>query len=202
MEPKFQSSFIPKKPVVDSPRMAGPVEKNVNIFSAVATLLFLLTIMASAGLFGYLKYIENQISSSDKQLTDVRSAFQESRIQELIDASIKLNAIKTLLEQHVVASQILVLLQNETLKNVRFDNLIYSNTEGKPYITLDSESLSYNAIANQRNVFTESGFLANVEFSNFVLTDSGSIKSRMKANILPRLISYKEYINSNSDTQQ
>lgn len=196
MEPKFQSSFIPKKPVVDSPKMAGPVEKNVNIFSAIATILFLLTLICSAGVFGYLKYVERNISTADKQLVEVRSAFQESRIQDLIDASIKLNVVKNLLEQHYVTSRILVMLQDLTLKNVRFDSMSYSNTNGKPTVTFQSEAIGYNAVANQKEVFEGSKKLDDVQFSDFKLTPEGSVSTKMVASVSASLISYKDFINS------
>lgn len=201
MEPKFQSSFIPKKPVVDSPRALGPVTKNRNIFSVIATFMFIITLIAAGGAFGYKKYIEKNISDADKQLSEVRSAFEAGRIQELIDASARLNSIKSLLDNHFVVSQILLLLQNLTLKNIRFDSMSYQNIGGRPVITMDSEGASYNAIANQRDVFVESGMLDNVQFLGYNLTEKGTIKAKFSAVVTPKLISYKDFINSLSSNQ-
>ncbi len=198
MEPKFQSSFIPKKPVVDSPKMLGPVQKNRNIFSVLATFIFMITILASGAEFGYGKYIERQISAADSQLVQVRSAFESDRIQDLIEASARLESMKALLEKHYVVSEILVMLQNMTLKAMQFDSLSYKITSNTPEINMQSYASSYNAVANQKDVFDQSGVLNNVTFSDFSLDDRGVVSSKFYANVSPKLVSYKEMLESGS----
>lgn len=201
MEPKFQSSFIPKRPVVDSPKMLGPVTKNRNIFSILATIMFIITLFAVGGAFGYRKYVESQIAADDKKLSEARSAFEESKIQNLLIASARLNSIKILLENHYVISEVLVMLQNLTIKNMRFDSLSYQNFAGRATLSMDSEAISYNAVASQRDIFVDSGLLADVAFSAFSLSDRGYVRSKMTATVLPKLISYKDYINSQNIQQ-
>lgn len=196
MEPKFQSSFIPKKPVSDSAKMLGPVTKNRNIFSVLATFIFTITLLVSAGLFVYQKMIESKISKADLEISDVRNAFEADKIRDLIDASSRLNSITKLLENHYVVSEVLILLQNLTVRNMRFDNFSYRNTDGKPTISMDSEALSYNAVANQRDVFIQSGLMSDVLFTGFNLSETGQVRSKFTAVISPKLVSYKELIDS------
>lgn len=198
MEPKFQSSFIPKKPVGDSSRILTPVSKNTNIFSVVATFLFVITIAVSGGMFVYLRIIERNIANADSELSQVRSAFEADKIKDLIDASSRLNSITNLLEKHYVVSELLVLLQKQTLRNMRFDNFSYRNTDGKPVISMDSEAQSYNAVANQRDVFVESGVISDVLFTGFNLSETGQVRSKMSAVVSPKLVSYKDLIDSMS----
>lgn len=204
MEPKFQSSFIPKRPVVDSAKMLGPVEKNRNIFSVVATFMFILTLIISGAEFGYQRFIESKISAADKQLSQARSAFEADRIQDLIDASARLDSMKSLLEKHFVVSEILVLLQNLTLKNIQFDTLSYKTTNGSPELTMESYATSYNAVADQKQVFVQSGLLNNITFSDFTLDERGVVKTRFFATVSPKLVSYKNYLDvgSGATTQQ
>lgn len=201
MEPKFQSSFIPKKPVVDSPKMLGPVHKNANIFSVLATFMFLAAFFSVFGVFGYQKYIERQISDQDKKLLDARNAFDEAKIQNLIEASARLESISTLLNNHVAVSQILTMLQKLTLKNVRFTGLSFQNNAGKNVLYADVEAMSYNSIADQRNQLVNTQELSDVRFSNFTLNDKGMVQAKLSAVVLPKLISYKDYVGSTSGTQ-
>lgn len=201
MEPKFQSSFIPKRPVVDSPRMLGPVKKNRNIFSVLASLMFLVAMFAVGGVFVYGKMVDRNIKDADAQLAEVRSAFEADRVQELFDASARLSSVKNLLENHYVVSEVLVMLQNLTLKTMRFDNLNYKNNGQKSTINLDAEAQSYNSIANQKEGFMGSGVLSESNFSDYMLTDRGLVKAKFFAVVSPRLVSYKEFINSRSVEQ-
>lgn len=200
MEPKFQSSFIPKKPVVDSPKMLGPVSKNVNIFSVIATIAFIITMAGSGWVFIYGRMIESDLKNADKELVEVRAAFEADKIQDLISESTRLDSIYSLLKKHYAVSQVLVLLQDLTLKNMRFDNLSYRAQEGKPTIAMDVEANGYNSIAYQKEVFEESGLLSAVSFSSFSLGDGGVVKSKFNASVSPKLVSFEQHINSINGT--
>ncbi len=196
MEPKFQSSFIPKKPLSDSSRVLAPVSKNTNIFSVIATIIFLITLFVSGGLFVYEKIIQKQIGDVKKELDEARVAFETDKINELIDASVRLNSIKGMLEKHFAVSELLFLMQNLTMKTIQFGNFKLDNKSGQPILTMDGEALSYNAVAKQSEVFLASGFIRNVIFSDFSLNDSGLVRFRFTGAVVPRLISYKEAVDA------
>lgn len=83
MEPKFQSSFIPKKPVVDSPKVFVPVEKERNIFSIIASIIFVITLLVAGGVFGYKYYLDKQIADADIALNEAREAFDINKMKDL-----------------------------------------------------------------------------------------------------------------------
>ncbi len=192
MKPKFQTSFIPKRPVIDGSKSTFPVVKNINIFSTIATVLFALTLLVSGGLLGYKYYLTKQIVDADKALNEARAAFEPEKIKELLNASTKIYTIKNLLNDHFVVSELLVLLEQLTLKNTRFNNLTYKNNQNVISINLDGDARTYNALAQQSDIFNRSGFFQNQVFSDFSLSDTGTVKFRYSANILPELVSYKK----------
>lgn len=194
MEPKFQSSFIPKRPTSDPIKEYGPVHKNSNIFSIIATILFLLAFFSSVGLFVYQKIIEQQITSASTELKEAETAFDIDKIQELISAGARIQSIHGLLDKHVAMSEILVLLQNLTVKTIKFDNLTISNESGSPSISMNGESLTYNAIARQSEIFKSNSFLTSVAFSDFSLDDKGLVKFRFSGRLSPNLLSYREAV--------
>ena len=65
MESRFQTSFIPKKPVV-SEQARKP--KVVNLFAVLGTVVFILMVVASAGTFFYKSYLAKTIDASKNQL--------------------------------------------------------------------------------------------------------------------------------------
>ena len=198
MEPKFQTSFIPKRPVMDNPKSALPVVKTTNIFSVAANLIFVLTLLASAGLFGYKYLLIKQITDADRQLNAAREAFEADKVEDLLDASTRITTTKNLLEKHFVVSEILVLMQQLTVKNMRFDEFNFKNKNGSPTLEMIGEGSTYNAIAEQSDTFNQNGFFKNQTFNDFSLTDTGTVRAKYLTNLSPELISYKKLIEDNS----
>jgi len=196
MEPKFQTSFIPKKPIVSSEGSGIKVVHSANIFSVIATVLFLVTVILSGGIFVYKRVVLSQINQAKKSIEDAREALEPEKIRELIDANSRIVSSKNLLDKHIAASQILLLLQDLTVKMMRFTDLSYKNIENKVDLVIKGEIQTYNALAQQEVVFKENEFFKNPEFSNITLTDNGSIKVDFVTTIDPSLISYKKVMES------
>lgn len=194
MEPKFQTSFIPKRPVIDASRATLPTVKNFNIFSAVATVIFVITILASAGLFGYKYYLINEIVKADKSLNEARSAFEPDTIRQLLEASTRFRTIKNLLEEHFVVSELLLVLKDLTIKNISFSELSYKYVNGVISVTIQGQSRSFNALAQQSDIFNDSEFLENQIFSDFTLNETGNVGFKYNANVLRNLVSYKDAV--------
>ena len=201
MEPKFQTSFIPKKPILDAPGTLTSKRESSNIFSIIATVLFTITILAFGGMFGYKIILQNQINEADKALNDAREAIATSKIQELLDANSRISSTKDLLEKHVVVSELLVLLQTMTVKNMRFSELNYTNKDNLSNITASVESASYNAIVQQSKIFDSTSFVQSYSFSDFNLGDNGVVKMKFSADLSPDLFSYKKVVENNSGNQ-
>ena len=192
MEPKFQSSFIPKRPIVGS--APGPVSviRTTNLFSVLATVIFILAIGASGGLYIYKNVLSGQIGEADKNLASARAAFQPEKIQELADINGKLLASNALLGRHMVVSRLLSLFQTLTVKRMRFTSLTY--TAGKdtpPTVSIIGEAATYNALAQQEAIFRENEFIKDPQFSNFELSESGNVSVKFFASIDLALVLYK-----------
>ncbi|MFA5889240.1 MAG: hypothetical protein WCW47_03545 [Candidatus Paceibacterota bacterium] len=196
MEPKFQTSFIPKRPI-NSPGGSGiDIIHNTNIFSVIATVVFIVTILTSGSLFLYKYSLTNQIKVADQNIITARDAFEPEKIRELIDANTRIISARSLLENHVVMSKILILMESLTIKKMRFTEFNYTNKNNNPTITILGEIQTYNALAEQQDVFLKNEFVKNPTFSNFNLGDNGYILVNFSANIDPGLISYKKFVES------
>jgi hypothetical protein len=200
MEPRFQTSFIPKKTV------GGDFERAVakddtNIFTLTATILFLATALVYGGLFGYRMVLIRQITEADTAISDARTAIQPEKIKELIDANSRIKASVNLLQSHLVTTNLLKLLADNTVKKMLFTSLIYKYEMGVPTVSIKSEVATYNAFAVQQDVFSKNELIKQPKFQSITLADNGNIKFEIFARVDSSVTSYKKLIESVSTPQ-
>ena len=87
-------------------------------------------------------------------------------------------------------------LEKNTLRKVRFKNLDFSSEDGKWIIRMEGAADSYAAIALQADVFGKNNNMSELMFSNLGVSFDGSVVFDVSAKIDPRLISYRNSLNS------
>lgn len=205
MQPTFQTSFIPKKPIVSeggNNRFASStVVRDVNAISIIATIIFTVTVLATGGLFFYKMYLNKQITQLDSEINTARSAFQIDKIKELLDANDRILASKVLLDNHVTVSKLLYLFQDLTVKRMRLLRLTYSDKSGIPGLTAKAQVQTYNALVEQSKILSDSAYLKNSQFLNFGLADNGIVNVDFISSVDRSLLSYKKAIEESSQTE-
>jgi hypothetical protein len=197
MDPKFQTSFIPKKPLLDSSKPAVlKREEAGNIFNTIAGVIFTLTLLTLIGLYGYQYFLKKQIASASTKISEARAEFGIDKIQEVINKNSRLSITKNILEKHILLSNLIASFQASTLVKTRFSNLQYTGfSEGKgATVQLSIEDKSYNALARQEEVFQNDPSFKNVSFANFSLLQNGYVSAQVSAEVSPDLISYKSLV--------
>jgi len=66
---------------------------------------------------------------------------------------------------------------------------------------MDVEAQSYNALAEQSDIFAKDTFLKNPQFFGFDLAENGNIKAKFTATVDPTLISYQKKIQKDTSAQ-
>jgi H2-forming N5,N10-methylenetetrahydromethanopterin dehydrogenase-like enzyme len=191
MEPKFQTSFIPKKPIGSSQGLGISVIRGNNILSVIATVVFIVTVLTAGSLFFYKNILINQVSVADKSVIDTQIVLGTDTILKLVDLDTRIKSARILLEKHAVVSKVLLLMEGLVLKKMRFNEFSYKNLDNKPSVSVSGEIQTYNALAGQQEAFLSNPSVKNPEFSNFNLADNGYIVVKFSADIDPNLISYK-----------
>lgn len=199
MEPTFKTSFIPKKPLTATAGGAVDVVHETNPLSIVATILFIVAIAVSGALFGYKILLNNQIEQAGINLDSARETFQLDKIQEMLDANSRITSAKELLESHIVSSEILYLMHELTVKRIQLKELTYKDQGRTPTLTLVGTAQSYNALAQQGQIFTENDFIKDERFYDFKPTENGLIDASFSGTIDPSLISFKNKIESSDN---
>ena len=178
----FQTTFIPKKPVGDAvqPKQSERRNPSVGIFTMISTLLFILAIVVSVGIFFYNKLLVTNIDAMRESLAAAEDRIEQGFIVELQDLDKRLNNANQLIANHVALSPFFRFLEDNTLKSIQYDSFDFSFEEGRPVATITGRARQYRTIAEQSINFGESSLIETHVFSNFALTQQGQVSFNLK----------------------
>jgi hypothetical protein len=195
MDKEFQTSFVPKKAVVEGPKKVK-AGSGAGIFGLISLVLFLASIASVAGAYFYRLSIKKNIETYKTSLIRARNAFEPALITELQILDKRLNAGTTLLTNHIVVSPVFELLQDITLPTVRYSDFSYEIDPRSNFVNikLKGEAMSYNFIALQADLFNKNKFIRNPIFSDFVLDQSGNIDFNLSFFVDKSLVNYESFL--------
>ena len=162
MEEKFNTSFIPKKSLEADVKDTSKDKyaKHGQVHGPgflVSMLVFVLSIVASLGLFGYLKIVEKSAEEKITKLEEQKNKFNEEQIKVLLRADTRIKSVKNILNNHVAFSELLRHLEKITLKDVQYTNLVYSGNIGEtPIVSVTGKTRSYQDVALQTTEYRNS----------------------------------------------
>ena len=194
MDKDSQTSFIPKKPLVER---RIPSKRPIGIISLLATVIFFASLIAGGGLYLYRNNLVQQVQDKSVSLERAKEAFEPSLILTLQTLDKRINASREILSEHIIISPIFKALQETTLKTVRFTKFDYSiNQEKIVNVNMSGEARSYRTLALQSDVFGESKLIKNPIFSNLSLSTTGDIVFDLSFDVDRSLIMYENVFNT------
>ncbi len=199
MDPKFQTSFIPKKPIAESAPRAS-----ISLFLLISIIIFLATLGVSGYVFLEKKNLVNQIGAEQKVIQKNKSSFDTGTIESILTLNSRILTADKLLKNHISVTPIFDFLTERTLKNVQFKSFTFTNnftnTTGEKGlgIQLGGQAKSWETLASQADEFGKADLkkkISEPKVSSFSLNSDGSVSFNFTAFIQPELISF---INSKS----
>jgi hypothetical protein len=188
MDPKFQTSFIPKKPIVSSPRSAS---SSINLFSLIATVLFVAALALSGGVFFYKGLVAKEIEKDKITLERAKDAFEPELIEEIIRLDTRLETSKSLLASHLAVTPFFDFLSTVTLRSVRFRDFSFSYLAAdKIRVDMKGQAQSYASVALESDLLNSQKYLKDTILSDMTLEPTGSVSFRVSTTIDPSLLSY------------
>jgi len=204
MEPKFQTSFIPKKPVV----MTGQTRSGgMSLLLIISMIIFLV----SLGLAGYVFLEKNlliqKINSDQTTIETNKSGLVSDSltVESLVQLNSRINVANSLLAKHIAISPVFNFLQTATLKSVRFKNFNFSfagkNTNNANQISVQMSGVAkdWETIASQADEFGKTDYnkiIAGPKISNLSLNIDGTVSFLFSANVTPSFIVYGNNTNN------
>lgn len=197
MEPTFQTTFIPKRPTAPVSVETKPSGVLV-LFSVLATIVFIASILLYGLLFFYKKQILSSIQTTDQSLTRQSETFDANLVVELNDINRRLRSAETLLSQHTVITPIFKSLQDITLKTIQYSTFsLQMPGPESPNVTVKMSGTAdgYEAIALQSDMFSKNRFFKDPLFSNLNPDEKGNVDFQLSFLVDPSFVLYKTYIN-------
>ncbi|MES2315610.1 MAG: hypothetical protein V4486_02640 [Patescibacteria group bacterium] len=192
MEPNFQTSFIPKKPMIEE---RVKVSHPIGIFMIAALFLLVAMIIATGGLYFYKGVLSKAIEQNKADLNLAKGQFEPAKIAELQVLDKRLRAANEILSHHVAISPIFKALEDVTLKTVRYTKFSFDDvTDGKIHVSIQGTAVGYRSIALQSDLFTKNKNLIDPVFSNLVLDDKGNVVFNLDFTLDPTFVDYKHTI--------
>ncbi len=199
MDPKLQSTFIPKGAAphsigtgiyVNRKESVGP-----SIIGLLSLIIFVVAVLAAGGVFGYKEYLVHDIGSMGDQLTAAKANINPDQIKQITDLNTRIISTKKILLGHTVISPLFSLLETSTVKEVAFTEFHYTNPgSGMIGVTLAGLAKGYDVVALQSNVFSGNSAIKNPVFSDLKLNDKGQVAFTFNASIDPNLVSFQKII--------
>lgn len=202
METKFQTSFIPKKPVVEERRN----NSSISLFLLLSIIVFLVSIGLGGWIFIQKDLLIKNIESAEEVIKSNQGAFELDTIESMIRLDSRIKIAKDLLASHVSISPIFSFLEDKTLKSVRFKTFNFTSA-GKDEsgastikVTMTGQAKDFKTIALQAEEFGNVNYrniIKNPVFSDLNLTSDGSVSFSASMFVVPSFLSYSKSIVGN-----
>ena len=194
MEQNFQTSFIPKKPLVEEKVVTS---HPIGFFTIIAIFIFFSIALASGGFYFYKQFLNKQVDSMTKQLDIVKNRFEPSQIARLKELNKRLDGATSVLSKHIAISPIFQSLQDLTLKTIRYTKFSYS-IEDMPSsnikVKMSGQAIGYKSIALQADFFNKNKDIIDPVFSNLSLDNKGNVVFDLEFSINPSFVNYEKLI--------
>ena len=194
MEQNFQTSFIPKKPMIEERAIAA---RPVGFFFVISIFIFFTIVLATGGLYLYKVNISKNIAVMKNDLNLAKNRFETSKITQLQVLDKRLRASSEILGKHIAVSPIFKELQTSTMKTVRYTKFSYifgDEKNAKVNVKMSGQAIGYRSIALQSDLFTKNKHFVDPVFSNLALDNSGNVLFDLDFSVDPSFIDYKQVL--------
>lgn len=198
MEQNFQTSFIPKKPIIKEVVVSAPP---IGIFMIISIFVLFTVLIATGGLYFYKEILIKKIADMENTLNLAKNRFESSKIFELKAFDKRLIASSEILAKHFTVTPIFDALEKITMKSVRFTKFSYElSNEDNPVISvkMSGVAIGYRSIALQSDLFTQNKSLIDPLFSNLTLNDNGNVIFDLNFLVDPAFVNYKQTLNDSN----
>lgn len=203
MDSGSQTSFIPKKPI--SVTTSSYEDRGVSIVTIICVIVFFGAVALSVGSYLYRGVLTKSLQDKKDTLEKAKSSFDLDTIKDLKRLDTRIETAKKLIETHIAVSAYFSLLEDVTLKTVRFSELtINSSSETTSAIPgasqvaekplkflLKGVAKSYSGVAIQSDLFTRAKGFKEPIFSDLVLDDRGNVSFGVEALLDPQTLRYR-----------
>jgi len=196
MENSFQTSFIPKKPIVGNPVSNGIRSSSVSLFTVISVVILIVVGVSAGGLFLYKNYLTSQEEVLSSSIIKARGNFDKDTITDLETFDKRSSAARTVLKNHIVLSPMFKLIGDLTIPQVQYTKFDHQTTDKGFTVRMSGIARDYRSVALQADVFNSAKgrSFKNVVFSNLTKDKTNYVLFDVTFDVDPSLLSYQNNI--------
>lgn len=196
MEVKMQTSFIPKKPIIES----NSGNSGISLFFLISVILFIVAVALAGGVWLWQKSLVAQVEKDKIDLAAVKDSYEEGTIKPLIRLNDRIEESKNLLANHVAVHPVFVLLEENVIRNVQLKTFKFASAgNNKINLELSGVAKNYDALSKQSDAFGAPhlrDYISEPVVSDFSLNQDGTVSFSFKALVNSSLISYEKTLDN------
>ncbi len=200
MEQNFQTSFIPKKPMIEERAVAS---RPISLFTITSIFIFFTVIVATGALYFYNEILTKNISQMENDLNLAKNRFEPSKIVQLQVLDKRLRAANEILSKHITTSPIFKALQSITMKTIGYTKFSYDFSDdsknAKIIVKMSGVAVGYRSVALQSDLFATNKNLIDPVFSNLLLDDKGNVAFDLEFSVDPDFVNYKKTLEATNE---
>ncbi len=183
---KVPTSFVPKQPVKPSGRFS---QSGTNALLFIASIIFAVAVVGSIGVFVFEKYLLNIREEKAKEVIATQAGLDTEQVQEFVRTRNRFTAAKSVLDNHILASEFFSLLEKVTLRTVQFTNLTLT-VEDDRSATLDMSGVArtFNALAAQSSLLAGEKQVKRAIFSGISVNKNNTVDFTLEAEVDAKLL--------------
>lgn len=197
MENSFQTSFIPKKPIIANGATSSKSSSVISISMVVSIFILVVMLLAAGGLYFYKEFIlvKDKQALSDN-LKKVKESFNKDTVTELEMYDKRTTVARQVLEGHIVLSPLFEKINELTLSSIQYTKFDHKITNNLFAVQMSGIARDYKSIALQADVFnTDKGAVfKDVIFSNLTKDKNNFVTFDVEFDVDPSLLSYANNI--------
>ncbi|MFA5838906.1 MAG: hypothetical protein WC849_03140 [Candidatus Paceibacterota bacterium] len=186
-----KTSFIPRGQMTTSFE-ANKKSSKVSLFLLVSIIIFIVSLVLAGGVYFLSEYKAKAIKDKIDSLERAKGSFEPALIEQLSNLDVRINSAQKVLDGHISVSSFFKLLEQTTLKTVRFNEFEFTQRgDGSFFVTMRGEADSYSSVALQSDMFAGNKYVQEPIFSGFKLNSKGNVLFDFSAAIDKSLILYE-----------
>lgn len=159
------ASFIPKRGT--NKRSKKAAKNRVYLFTLVSYILLFTTLIATAGVYFYNRYVDQQLQVAIADLNTEISSFKQADMERVQAFDLRLRQAKDRLDNSVSVSSIFEALESATINTVRIADLsIKRNADTEFELDASIETNTFDSSLFQRGVFERNKVVESIEIEN------------------------------------
>ena len=197
MEQNFQTSFIPKKPMVEQTVAA---KRPISLLLVISIIILISVALVSGGAYFYKNILLQNVSKMENDLKLAQNRFELSKINQLKLLDKRLEYANQILTNHITVSPIFQTLQDVTLKTIRYNIFGFDFANGKIIISISGQAVGYRSVALQADAFTKNKNIIDPVFSNLSLDDKGNVLFDLQFSVDKSFVGYEQLLKTTNNS--